>query len=219
MLAIQAEVIGIQRYGPGKWTRRVHTPKADLVVGDIVEESRFVHVGPHCESVDVPRVDFGHHLEAIKAEPNIWPFTDVHQSSGAIFQLLPARPNFDPVTCSGGTQFQKRRLKIEFLFVYRTWTALTEGVQPALKLKEGASAFAEVKVQREHVPLIEVSVHEGLLSPIIVSDLLPDLTDFPADRHVPIIRVFAESNVFDLVPGIPSETHVAQKAPILVFPQ
>ena len=112
MLAIQPEVIGIQRHSPEKWTRRVHTPKADLVVGDIVEEPRFIHIGPHCESVNAPRVDFGHHLEAIKAEPNIWAFTDVHQSAGAIFQLLSARPNFDPVTGSGGTQFQKRRLKI-----------------------------------------------------------------------------------------------------------
>src|SRR6266480_6238450 len=193
MLAIQAEVIGIQRHSPGKWTRRVHTPKADLVVGDIVEEPRFIHIGAHCESVDAPGVDFGHHLETIKAEANIWAFTDVDQAAGAIFQLLPARPNFDPVTCAGGTQFQKRRLKIEFLFVYRTWTALTEGVQPALKLNEGASAFAEVKVQRERVPLIEVSVHEGLLSPVVVSDLLPDLARFSAFRHVPIIIFCAAS--------------------------
>src|SRR5882724_8857810 len=219
MLAIQAEVIRIQRRTLVEWTRRVHTPKADLVVGDIVEESRFVYIGSHCESIDAPGVELGHHLEAIKAEANIWAFTDIDQSAGAIFQLLPARPNFDPVTGSGGTQFQKRRLKIEFLFVYRTWTALTEGVQPTLELKERANAFAEVKVQRERVPLIEVPVHEGLLTPVVVSDLLPDLTSFSADRQVPIIRVFAESNVFDLIPRIPSETRVAQKAPILVFPQ
>src|SRR5258705_7352239 len=173
MLAIQSEVISIQRDTPVKWTRRVHTPKADLVVGDIVEESRFVHVGPHCESVDVPGVEFSHHLEAIKAEPNIWAFTDVHQSPGTIFQFLPARPNFDPVTGSSGTQFQKRCLKIEFLFVYRTWTAVTEGVQSTLELKECANAFAEVKVQLERVPLIDVSVHDWLLSAIIVFDLLP----------------------------------------------
>src|SRR5258708_9939568 len=156
MVAIQAEVIGIQRHSPGQWTRRVHAPEGDLVVGDIVEESRFVRVGPHCESVDAPGVDFGHHLEAIEAEPNIWAFTDVHQSAGAIFQLLPARPNFDPVTCSGRTQLQKRRLKIEFLFVYRTWTTLTGRVQPTLELNEGANAFAEVEGPRDHVPRGEV---------------------------------------------------------------
>ena len=54
MLAIQAEVIGIQRYAPEKWTRRVHTPKANLMVRDIVEESRFVQIGAHGESVDAP---------------------------------------------------------------------------------------------------------------------------------------------------------------------
>ena len=77
MLAIQAEVISIQRQSFGKWTRRVHTPKADLVVGNIVEESRLVQIGTHCESVDAPGVEFGHHLETIKAETNVWAFTDV----------------------------------------------------------------------------------------------------------------------------------------------
>src|ERR1700741_1015626 len=141
-------------------------------------------------------MDFGHQLETIEAEPNIWTFTDVDQPAGAIFHLLPARANFDPVSCSGGTQLQKRRLKIEFLFVYRTWTTLAGGVQPALELEEGADMFAEVKVQRERVPLIEVSVHEGLLSPVIVSDLLPDPAGFSANRPVPISGIFAEGSVF-----------------------
>src|SRR5258705_10133703 len=144
MLAIQAEVIGIQRHSPGKWTRRVHTPKADLVVGNIVEESRFVQIGAHCESVDAPGVDFGHHLEAIKAEPNIWAFTDVDQAAGAIFHLLPARPNFDPVTCAGGTQFQKFRLLIEILFGYWTSTGPTEGGKPTLDLKKRTNLLVGV---------------------------------------------------------------------------
>src|SRR5262249_26690036 len=40
VLAIQSEVIGIQRDALRKWPRRVDTPEADLVVGGIVEESR-----------------------------------------------------------------------------------------------------------------------------------------------------------------------------------
>src|SRR5262249_1886915 len=122
-------------------------------------------------------------------------------------------------TFSACTQFQKRRLKIELLFVYRTRTAFTGGVQPTLQLEESAHAFSEVQVQRERVPLIEISVHEGMLPPVVVSDLFPDFAGFSANGQVPINRVFAEWNVFDLVPGIASETCVAEKAPILIFPE
>src|SRR5437773_2626967 len=134
------------------------------MVGRIVEESRFVQIRAHRESVNSPGVDFGHHLEAVEAEPDVRAFADVNQPARAILHLLPARPNFDPVTTSGGAGFQKTCLKIEFLFVDRPWTAATVGVKSTLQLQKRANVFAEVKVQREHVPLVQVSVVKGLLS-------------------------------------------------------
>src|SRR4030095_4081033 len=126
----------------------------------IVEESRFVQIGAHRESVNSPGVDFGHHLEPIEAEPDVRAFTDVNQPARAILHLLPARPNFDPVTTSGAADFQKTCLKIEFLFVDGPWTAATVGVKSTLQLQKRANVFAEMKIKREHVPLVQVSIHE-----------------------------------------------------------
>jgi len=77
-------------------TRRVCTPKADLVVGNIVEESLLVHIGAHANPSMRQELNWPS-PEAIKAEPNIWAFTDGRPSAGAIFQLLPARPNLNQV--------------------------------------------------------------------------------------------------------------------------
>src|SRR5256885_959752 len=121
----------------------------------------FVQSRAHRESVNAPGVDFGHHLEAVEAEADVRAFTDVNQPARPILHFLPARSNFDPVTTSGGPDFQKTCLKIEALFVDGPWTAATVGINSTLQLQKHANVFAEVKVRRERVSLVQVSVVEG----------------------------------------------------------
>src|SRR6201987_2439339 len=78
---------------------------------------------------------------------------------------------------------------------------------------------AIMQVEIGHVSLVEVSVHVGLLAPVVVSDLLPDLAGFAADGHVPIIGALAERDIFDGVPEVLPEAFVAQKTPVLILPQ
>ncbi len=110
-------------------------------------------------------------------------------------------------------------MKVELLFVDRTRAANPIGVQAALQLDECTNVLAIVNVEIEHVSFIEVSVHVGLLSPAVVSDLLPDLSGFSSNRHEPVIDSAAKPDVFDRVPKFLTQGRVPQETPIFVFPQ
>src|SRR5882724_537437 len=70
-LAVQSQVIGIERTFVGDRPGRIYSPKADLVVGRIIEVSRLIHIWPHSKSVDPPGLDFCDYLETIEAKPDI----------------------------------------------------------------------------------------------------------------------------------------------------
>jgi len=57
------------------------------------------------------------------------------------------------------------------------------------------------------------------LTPVIVSDLFPDLSRLSSNREVPIVRAVSQRNVFDRVPEVLPEIRIPQKAPILVLAQ
>src|SRR6266404_4078096 len=56
-LAVQSQVIRIERHFPGERLGRIYSPKGDTVIGSIIEESRLIQVGPHRKTVDPPGVD------------------------------------------------------------------------------------------------------------------------------------------------------------------
>jgi hypothetical protein len=62
----------------------------------------------------------------------------------------------------------------------RTGTA-TIRIQTAFELNERPEVLAVMSIEIEHVPFIEIAIHEGLLAPVVVSDLLPNLASFAAD--------------------------------------
>src|SRR5712675_345051 len=99
-------------------------------------------------------------------------------------------------------------LEIKLLFVYRSWTAGPEGVQPTLQLEEGTNVTSIMKVEGKHVPFVQVPVHVRLLAPVVVSNLFPNLSGFSANRHIPIAAV-SKWNVFKWIPKIPPETSIS----------
>src|SRR6266852_2303948 len=89
-LAVQSQVIRLERNFLGERLGRIYSPKGDLVVGSIIEESRLIQIGPHSKSVNSPGIDFCHYLETIEAKPDIGALTHVDQATRTIFHLLPA---------------------------------------------------------------------------------------------------------------------------------
>src|SRR5882724_4045960 len=80
-LAVQSQVIRIERHFLGERPGRINSPKGDLVIGSIVEESGLVQIGPHGKSVNPPGIYFCHYLEAIEAKPDIGALTHVDQAT------------------------------------------------------------------------------------------------------------------------------------------
>src|SRR5260221_9444708 len=46
-LAVQSQVVRLERHFLGKRPGRIYSPKGDTVIGSIIEESRLIQVGPH----------------------------------------------------------------------------------------------------------------------------------------------------------------------------
>src|SRR5262249_16615462 len=130
----------------------------------------------------------------------------------------PANLKFGPVaSCS--VEFQETCLEIEFLFVDGPGTGETKRVDPTLQFEKRADVLAVMKIEVRHVPLVEVPIHERLLSPIVIAYLLPHVSDLATDCHVPIFSVAAQRDVFDRIPEILTKARIAQKGPVLIFPQ
>src|SRR5205085_4112697 len=64
--AVQSQVIRLERDFLGERPGRIYSPKANLVVGSIIEESRLIQIGPHSKSVNPPGIDLCHYLETIE---------------------------------------------------------------------------------------------------------------------------------------------------------
>ncbi len=80
-LAVQSQVIRIERHFLGERPGRIYSPKVDIVIGSIIEESRLIQVGPHSKTVDPPGIDSCHYLETIEAEPDIGALAHVDQAT------------------------------------------------------------------------------------------------------------------------------------------
>src|SRR5207244_837153 len=107
------------------------------------------------------------------------------EATRAVFHLLSAGSELDPVPIISRSDFEKCGLEIQFLFVDRPRAADAVRIQPAFQLHERANVLAVVNVKIKHVPLVEIAVHERLLAPVVVSNLFPNLASFAAHGEEP----------------------------------
>src|SRR5882757_8815774 len=150
------------------------------MIRNVIEEARLVQVRPHGEAINLPRADAGLYLESVKTQADIWALSHIDKATGAVFDLLSAGSELDPVPIISRSDFEKCGLEIQFLFVDRPRAADAVRIQPAFKLHERADVLAVVNVEMKHVPLVEIAVHERLLAPIVVSNLFPNFASFAA---------------------------------------
>src|ERR1700739_806398 len=216
-VSIEAKIVSVQRDGLGQWSDAVYTPKSDSVIGCIVKKSWFVQVWPHGEAVNLPRPDTGLHLEPVKTQAHVGAFANVDQAPGAIFQFVSPGSDLDPVAFIPCSNFQKRCLKIELLFVDRPRTTDAIRIEATFKFHERATVFAVMNVEIKHVPFVEIAVHERLLAPVVVSDLFPYLASFATDGKEPIIPTWPQTNVFDGVPKLLPQGRIGKKTPVIIL--
>src|SRR5258708_7346942 len=157
-----------------------HTPESDRMTRNVIEETRLVQVGWHGEAVNLPRSDAGLDLESVKTQADVWALPHIDQATRAVFHLVSASSELDPVPIISRSDFEKCGLEIQFFFVDRPRAADAVRIQTAFQLHERANVVAVVKVKIKHVPLVEIAVHERLLAPVVVSNLFPNLASFAA---------------------------------------
>src|SRR5215468_3177931 len=197
LFAIEAQVVEFQRSFARQCASSVHAPEANCMIRRIVEETWIVQVWPNRKSVDLPGSDFAFDHEAVEAQADIGPFSYIDQTARPVFEFLSANSQLNAIFCRGGSDFEESHLKIEFLLINRAGAADSVRIDPALQLYEGPNVFAVVEVEIEHVPFIEIGVPKRLLSPIVVSNLLPDLTGFAADGQEPIVMPLSKADIFE----------------------
>src|SRR5258706_10759716 len=178
--SIEAKRVSVQCDGLRQGPNAVYAPESDSVIRCIVKKSWLVQVWAHGEAVNLPRTDTGFYLEPVIAQAHVGAFANIDQAPGAIFQLVSPGSELDPVVFIPRSDFEKCCLKIELLFVDRPRTPDAVRGQAALELNERANVLAVMNVDKKHVALVEIGVHEMLLAPVVVPDLFPNLASFAA---------------------------------------
>src|SRR5580704_2170332 len=79
--------------------------------------------------------------------------------------------------------------------------------------------FSIVSVKRKHVSFVQIPVHVRLLSPIVVADLLPDLSSLTSDGEIPTVRAVSQRDVLDRIPEVLPKSPIAQEGPVIVVAQ
>src|SRR6266704_2819427 len=176
--SIEAKVVSVQCEGLRQRPDAVYAPKSDSVVWNVIEKARLVQVRAHGEAVNLPRTDTGLYLEPVKAQAHIGALANIDQAPGAIFQLVSAGSELDPVAFIPRSDFKESALEIQPLFVDRSRATDAIGIQSAFELHERANVFAVMNVEIKHVAFVEIGVHERLLAPVVVSNLFPNLASF-----------------------------------------
>src|SRR5690349_17141878 len=98
------------------------------MIRNVIEEARLVQVRSHGEAINLPRADAGLHLESVKAQADVGALPHIDYATRAVFHLLSASSELDPVSIISGSDFEKCGLKIQFLFVDRPRAANAIGI-------------------------------------------------------------------------------------------
>jgi hypothetical protein len=157
--------------------------------------------------------------EASEAEPYVWAFSHIHQPSQTVLELQPAGAQRNRSLSPRISDLQESGLKVELLFVNWPWTTDPKRIDTTFQFYEGPEMLSEVGVKMEHVPLIEIGVPKRVLSPIVVSNLLPDFARLTANGEEPIVTPLSKADIFERVPEILTLGRIRKKTPVLVLSQ
>src|SRR5437899_3698011 len=104
------------------------------MIRNVIEEARLVQVRPNGEAVNLPRADAGLYLESVKTQADIWTLPHIDYATRAVFHLVSAGSELDPVPIISRSDFDECGLEIQFLFVDRPRAAGAVRTQPAFQL-------------------------------------------------------------------------------------
>src|SRR4029077_17071692 len=135
--AVKAKVIRINRNSPGQSPPRVHSPKPDLVIGRVVEESEVVLPRSSSESVDAPRPHLAQYPESNEAQTNVRALSHVDQTPSPVLQLLYPNAQRCPVLSAPGSDVKKRVLEVQLLLIYGPGAPNSERFKTTLEFDEG----------------------------------------------------------------------------------
>src|SRR6266700_4881340 len=152
--SIEAKVVSVQCDGLRQRSDAVYAPKSDGVVWGVIEKAWLVQVRTHGEAVNLPRADTGLHVEPVKAQTHVGAFADIDQSSRAIFHLVSADSELDPVAFIPRSDFEECCLEIDLFFVDRPWPTDAVRIQTALELDEGTNVLSVMNVEIKHVAFV-----------------------------------------------------------------
>src|SRR5467141_4838822 len=112
LLAIQAQVVDLQRILVGQGTRCVPAPKTNGAIRRVITEAGVVEVRAHGEAVNLPRTDTGLYLEPVKAQAHVGALANIDQSPRAILHLLSPESELKPVPFIPRSDFEECCLTI-----------------------------------------------------------------------------------------------------------
>src|SRR5882724_4110414 len=99
------------------------------MIRNVIEEARLVQIRPHGEAVNLPRSNAGLYLESVKTQADVRALAHIDQAPRAVFHLLPAGSELDPVPFISRSDFEKCGLEIQFLLVDPPRAADAVGIQ------------------------------------------------------------------------------------------
>src|SRR5258705_10454138 len=108
-------------------------------------------------------------------------------------------------------------MEIELFCVDRSRTTDAIRIETTFEFHERANVLAIVDVEIEHVPFIEIAVHERLLAPVVVSDLFPSLASFATHGEEPIIPTGSQTNIFDGIPKLLPLSWISEKTRVILL--
>src|SRR6516162_4717301 len=185
--SIETKVIGVQSDAPCQRPDTIHAPKSDCMVRRVVKKTGLVQVGAHREAINLPGADSGLYLEPVKTQADIRTLPHINQAARAVFHLLSASSELNPVPIISCSDLDKCGLEIQLLLVDWPRAADTVRIQTAFQFYERAHVLSVMDVKIKHIPFVEIAVHEWLLAPVVVSNLFPNLASFAAHGQEPVV--------------------------------
>src|ERR1700756_2479729 len=199
---ILAQIVKVQLHFVRDVTGCVTAPETYGMIGSVVEESRFIFVGPHRKPIHLPGMGLGTHQKPIEAEPHVGAFAHIHEPARPILQFLSTCSNLHGSPGSVTANLKIPGLKVQFFLINWPGTSCSPGIDSALQFKERADMGTKVQVCAQHVSLVEIAIPKRRLAPIVISYLFPNLPCLATKGEVPVFGVLPQGNIFDWVPDV-----------------
>src|SRR5712671_6597638 len=87
------------------------------MIRNVIEEAGLVQVRSHGEAINLPETDTGLYLESVKTQADIGALPHIDQAARAVFHLVSAGSELDPVPIISRSDFEECGLEVQLLFV------------------------------------------------------------------------------------------------------